>query len=91
MKLGKRGAAREARGQWRKEKKRQDQKLSEEEILVNCVGLFAGGHETTTNLIGNGLLALLLHPEAANTLREDSSLIGSAIEELLRYDSPVSF
>jgi cytochrome P450 len=65
--------------------------LTEDELLMNCVGLFAGGHETTTNLIGNGLLALLQHPEAMSNLQSDPSLIESAVEEFLRYDSPVQF
>ena len=47
-----------------------------------------GGQETTTNLIGNGLLTLLRHPEQLAQLRDDPSIIGSAAEELLRYESP---
>jgi cytochrome P450 len=47
-----------------------------------------GGQETTSNLIGNGLLTLLRHPEEADRLRADPSLIPSAVEELLRYESP---
>lgn len=65
--------------------------LSEDEILINCVGLFAGGHETTTNLIGNGLLALLQHPEEMQKLRDNPNLVAHAIEELLRYDGSVQF
>lgn len=65
--------------------------LTEDELLVNCVGLFAGGHETTMNAIGNGMLALLRNPEALEDLRVQPSLIVSAVEELLRYDSPVQF
>lgn len=62
--------------------------LDKEELLANCVLLLFAGHETTTELIGNGLTALLRHPEQLAKLRADPSLIGSAVEELLRYDSP---
>jgi cytochrome P450 len=62
--------------------------LTAEELLATCVILLVGGHETTTNLIGNGLLALLRHPDQLQRLRNDASLIGQAVEELLRYDSP---
>jgi cytochrome P450 len=63
--------------------------LDDEELLANCVLLMAAGHETTTNLIGNGLLALLRHPDQLLTLRQDPRLVGPAVAELLRYDSPV--
>ena len=51
--------------------------------------LLIAGHETTTNLIGNGMLALLRHPEALQRLRDDPSVIPAAVEEMLRFDSPV--
>jgi cytochrome P450 len=66
-------------------------RLSEEELLANCVLLLNAGHETTTNLIGNGTLALLRHPDQLQRLRDDPSLIPTGVEELLRYDSPVQF
>jgi cytochrome P450 len=66
-------------------------RLSEEELLANCVLLLNAGHETTTNLIGNGTQALLRHPDQLERLRDDPSLIPTGVEELLRYDSPVQF
>ncbi len=63
--------------------------LSEHELISTSILLFAAGFETTTNLIGNGLLALLRHPDQLARLRTDRSLVRSAVEELLRYDSPV--
>ena len=64
-------------------------KLSPDEVIAMCLLLFIAGHETTVNLIGNGTLALLRHPEQLKKLRAEPSRIGNAVEELLRYDSPV--
>jgi cytochrome P450 len=63
--------------------------LTEHELISTAILLFAAGFETTTHLIGNGLLALLRHPEQVARLRADRSLLPRAVEELLRYDSPV--
>jgi len=63
-------------------------RLTEEEILANSIVTMVGGQETTTNLIGNGVLALLRNPDQLQRLRSDLSLIPSAVEELLRYESP---
>ncbi|HYX44823.1 MAG TPA: cytochrome P450 [Acidimicrobiales bacterium] len=63
--------------------------LSEYELISTAILLFAAGFETTTHLIGNGVLALLRNPEQLDRLRHDRGLLRSAVEELLRYDSPV--
>jgi len=67
----------------------QGSKLSEEELTANIILLFGAGHETTVNLIGNGLLALHRNPDQLRLLQSDPSLITNAVEEFLRYDSSV--
>ena len=63
-------------------------RLTEEEIVANLIVTMVGGQETTTNLIGNGLVSLLRNPDQLELLKNDSSILPSAIEELLRYESP---
>jgi cytochrome P450 len=63
--------------------------LSRDEVLGNALLLLVAGHQTTINLIGNGTLALLRHPDHWAQLTRDTALIGSATEEVLRYDAPV--
>ena len=65
--------------------------LTEEELYAQCVMLLGAGHETTRSLIGNGMYTLLRHPEEMAELREDPDLIRTAVEELLRFESPVQF
>ncbi len=62
--------------------------LDEEDLVANIVVTMVGGQETTTNLIGNGLMTLLRHPGTLEALRSDPELLPSAVEELLRYESP---
>lgn len=62
--------------------------LSEEELVQNCVFLLNAGHETTTNIIGNGLYLMLGQPAAAQRLRADPAIIGPVVEECLRLESP---
>ncbi|HEY1975284.1 MAG TPA: cytochrome P450 [Candidatus Baltobacteraceae bacterium] len=63
-------------------------RLSDDEIVANCIVTMVGGQETTTNLIGNGLLTLLRNPEQLERLRREPQLVKAAVEELLRYESP---
>ena len=65
--------------------------LTIDELLANAILLLNAGNETTCNLLGNGLYALLQHPDQLQRLREDPSAIPTAVEECLRYDSPVQF
>jgi cytochrome P450 len=64
-------------------------RLSEQELLSTIFQLIIAGHDTTSSLIGNAVVAFLLHPEQLARLREDPSLLPGAIEELIRYDAPV--
>jgi cytochrome P450 len=63
------------------------ERLTEKELLHNCIFLLNAGHETTTNLIGNGLVALLAHPAEKQRLIDNPALIKTAIEEMLRFES----
>jgi len=65
--------------------------LTGEELLAQCTLLLVAGHETTRNLLGNGLLALLQHPDQFAKLKENPALMNSAVRELARFDSPVQF
>jgi cytochrome P450 len=66
-------------------------RLSTEELIAQVVLIYVAGHETTVNLIGNGINALLRNPAQLELLRAQPELIGNAVDELLRYDSPVQF
>ncbi|MEV0639938.1 cytochrome P450 [Streptomyces sp. NPDC050619] len=65
------------------------ERLTDDEIIGNVLLLFNAGHETTVNLIGNGMLALLRHPEQLQTLRNNPDLIEEGVDEFVRYDAPV--
>ena len=63
-------------------------RLTDEEVVANCIVTMVGGLETTTNLIGNGMLSLLRNPDQLARLRAEPALMPAAVEELLRYESP---
>ena len=65
--------------------------MTDDEIASTAILLFAAGFETTTNLLGNGLLALLTHPDQMQLWRLHPEIAPTAVEELLRFDSPVQF
>jgi cytochrome P450 len=65
------------------------EKLTQDELVANMIILLSAGHETTINLIGNGLLALLQNPDQLQKLHARPDLIDSAVEEIMRYDNPV--
>lgn len=64
-------------------------RLTEDELVTTCILLLNAGHEATVNVSGNGLLALLEHPDQLQRLRDDPALLPTAIEELMRFDSPL--
>jgi cytochrome P450 len=74
---------------WMLRAEHEDAALSRDEAVANCVLLLFAGHETTTNLLGNGLFHLLHHPDQTAALRADATLTPGAVEELLRFDGPV--
>ena len=65
--------------------------LSKDELIASCMMLLNAGHEAIVNSAGNGLLALLRHPDQRQKLQQDPALIKTAIEEMLRFDSPLQF
>jgi cytochrome P450 len=69
----------------------QGDRLTEEEVIANCIITMVGGQETTTNLLGNGVVALLRNPAELEKLRANPALVPSAVEELLRYESPTQY
>lgn len=69
----------------------QGDRLTEDEVVANCIITMVGGQETTTNLLGNGVLALLRNPGELAKLRGNPALVPSAVEELLRFESPTQY
>ncbi|RIH89304.1 cytochrome P450 [Calidithermus roseus] len=70
---------------------REPERLSEQELINNCILLLNAGHEAVVNVMGNGMKALLSHPEQYARLKADPSLIPTAVEEMMRYDTPLQF
>jgi cytochrome P450 len=64
-------------------------RLTADELYANALFLMTAGHETATNMLSNGILALLRHPDQLDLLRDEPAMFGTAIEEMLRYDGPV--
>ena len=64
------------------------ERLNEDEVIANTIVTMVGGQETTTNLIGNGLLTLIRQPDKMRQMREQPDIIGTAVEELLRFETP---
>lgn len=69
----------------------QGDRLTEDEVIANCIITMVGGQETTTNLLGNGVVALLRNPDQLEKLRANPALVPSAVEELLRFESPTQY
>ena len=67
------------------------ERLSELELINNCILLLNAGHEAVVNVIGNGMFALLRHPQQWESLKADANLISTAIEEMMRFDTPLQF
>jgi cytochrome P450 len=67
------------------------ERMSEQELINNCILLLNAGHEAVVNVIGNGMYALLRHREQWENLKADASLIPTAIEEMMRFDTPLQF
>ncbi len=65
-------------------------RLTEAELVNSCITLLVAGHETTTSLLGNGIYTLLSHPDQMQLLKDEPALMPTAIEEMLRYESPIA-
>jgi cytochrome P450 len=70
---------------------KESERMSEQELINNCILLLNAGHEAVVNVIGNGMYALLSHPEQWEKLKADERLIPTAIEEMMRFDTPLQF